>query len=276
MSDTTTRSGLLWEVERILYECNELGQLPQVLLMENVIQVHNKDNMKDFYKWQCSLQKLGYKNYWQDLIATDYGIPQTRNRTFMVSVLGDYSYTFPKPIPLKLKLSDLLEKQVSNKYLIKEGTVKCFLTQKENGYPRRERFLQSLSLTNDKNLAGTLTALQGGKATDNHILVKNSTKKGYLEAKIGDGIDTSSRMKYHRGTVQKDKSQTLMTNINVGTLTDDFKIRNLTPKECFRLMGVKDEDFKKCAKNQSDSSLYHLAGDSIVCKCLEAIFKQLL
>lgn len=194
----------------------------------------------------------------------------------MVSILGDFNYSFSKPIPLKLKLSDLLEKEVSDKYLVKEGTVKCFLTQKENGYPRRERFLQSLSLTNDKDLAGTLTALQGGKATDNHILVKNATKKGYLEAKIGDGIDTSSRMEYHRGTVQKQKAQTLMTNINVGTLTDDFKIRNLTPKECFRLMGVKDEDFEKCAKNQSDSSLYHLAGDSIVVNVLMAIFKEMI
>ena len=118
--------------------------------------------------------------------------------------------------------------------------------------------------------------MQGGKATDNHILVKNATKKGYLEAKIGDGIATSSRMEYHRGTVQKQKAQTLMTNINVGTLTDDFKIRNLTPRECFRLMGVKDEDFDKVAKNQSDSSLYHLAGDSIVVDVIQAILKELI
>lgn len=276
MADTSTRSGMLWEVERILQECKELGTLPQILLMENVPQVHGADNVEDFNKWQLRLEELGYHNYFQDLIATDYGIPQTRNRCFMVSILGDYNYTFPKPIPLKIKLSNLLEKRVNNKYLVKEGTVKCFLTQKEDGFPRRERFLQSLSLTNDKDLAGTLTALQGGKATDNHILVKNATKKGYLEAKIGDGIDTSSRMEYHRGTVQKGKAQTLLTNINVGTLTDDFKIRNLTPKECFRLMGVKDEDFEKVAKNQSDSSLYHLAGDSIVVNVLCYLYKQLI
>lgn len=276
MNDTSTRSGMLWEVERILNELKELNQLPQILLMENVPQVHGIDNVEHFNKWQLALENMGYKNYFQDLIATDYGIPQTRNRSFMVSILGDYSYTFPKPIPLKLKLSDLLEKEVSDKYLVKEGTVKCFLTQKENGFPRRERFLQSLSLTNNKDLAGTLTALQGGKATDNHILVKNATKQGYLEAKIGDGIDNSSRMEYHRGTVQKQKAQTLMTNINVGTLTDEFKIRNLTPKECFRIMGVKDEDYENVAKNQSDSSLYHLAGDSIVVNVLMAIFKEML
>ena len=138
MSDTSTRSGMLWEVERILQECKDLGNLPEVLLMENVPQVHGEGNTEDFNKWQLRLEELGYKNYWQDLIATDYGIPQTRNRTFMVSILGDYNYTFPKPIPLKLKLSDILEKEVSNKYLVKEGTVKCFLTQKQNGYPRRD------------------------------------------------------------------------------------------------------------------------------------------
>ena len=87
MSDTSTRSGMLWEVERILTECKELGSLPQVLLMENVPQVHGEGNVEDFNKWQLRLEELGYKNYWQDLIATDYGIPQTRNRCFMVSIL---------------------------------------------------------------------------------------------------------------------------------------------------------------------------------------------
>lgn len=275
MSDTSTRSGMLWEVERILKECAEIGNLPQILLMENVPQVHSQDNLKDFYKWQETLNNLGYTSYIKDLIATDYGIPQTRNRCFMISILGDYNYNFPKPIELNLKLKDMLEENVDEKYLVSENTVKCFLKQKDNGYPRRERFLQSLELTNKKQLAGTLTALQGGKATDNHILVKNATKKGYLEATFGDGIDISSRMKYHRGTVQKQKIQTLTTSINVGTLTKDLKIRNLTPKECFRLMGVKDEDFEKVRKNQSDSSLYHLAGDSIVVNVLMAIFGEL-
>ena len=67
MADTTTRSGMLWEVERILNELKELNQLPQILLMENVPQVHSLENMKDFHKWQVRLEELGYKNYWQDL-----------------------------------------------------------------------------------------------------------------------------------------------------------------------------------------------------------------
>ena len=67
MSDTSTRSGMLWEVERILTECKELGTLPRILLMENVPQVHGEGNVNDFNKWQLRLEELGYKNYWQDL-----------------------------------------------------------------------------------------------------------------------------------------------------------------------------------------------------------------
>lgn len=115
-----TRSGLLWEVERLLKECNEL---PQVLLMENVPQVHGKKNKASFDEWCQFLESLGYKNYWKDLNAKDYGVPQSRNRCFMVSLLGDYSYEFPKPIELKLKLQDLLEDEVDEKYYISDKMV---------------------------------------------------------------------------------------------------------------------------------------------------------
>ena len=136
MSDTSTRSGLLWEVERIL---SELNNKPQILLMENVPQVHNQENMKDFHKWQVRLEELGYKNYWQDLIATDYEIPQIRNRTFMVSILGDYSYTFPKPKELKLKLKDMLEDQVDEKYFLSDKMVQGMINSKFHQYQLENR-----------------------------------------------------------------------------------------------------------------------------------------
>ena len=314
MSDTSTRSGMLWEVERILVECNELGNLPEILLMENVPQVHGIDNIEDFNKWQLKLEQLGYKNYVQDLIATDYGIPQTRNRCFMVSILGDYNYTFPKPIPLKLKLKDMLEDNVSDKYFLSEKMLNCFLKESQGGYPRKERFYQSLNRVNDNNISNTITTLEGNRDISTFIKIKNATKKGYLEATDGDGVDISSRMEYHRGTVQKGKTQTITTaggenngvcvlgnymksNYNASrvvdkefsaptvmenhgtitaTQTTDLRIRKLTPRECFRLMGVKDKDFDNVSKNQSDSSLYHLAGDSIVVNVLMAIFKEMI
>lgn len=110
-----TRSGLLWEVERLL---NEVENLPQVLLMENVPQVHSKANMPDFQKWIDFLESKGYSNYWQDLNAKNFGVAQNRNRCFMVSILGDYIYDFPKPIPLGKTMKDYLEDEVDEKYYI--------------------------------------------------------------------------------------------------------------------------------------------------------------
>ena len=110
-----TRSGLLWEVERLL---NETENLPQVLLMENVPQVHGKKNIEDFEKWIEFLKDKGYSNYWKDLNAKDYGVAQNRNRCFMVSLLGDYDYEFPQPIPLTKKLKDYLEEEVEEKFYI--------------------------------------------------------------------------------------------------------------------------------------------------------------
>ena len=274
MSDTSTRSGMLWEVERILGECKELGSLPQILLMENVPQVHGIDNLKDFNKWKDRLEELGYKNYFQDLIATDYGIPQTRNRCFMISILGDYSYTFPKPIPLELKLKDMLEDNVDEKYYLSDKMLEYMMSESSGGLSRKEMFERNFK--EDKEVAATITTCAGNRASDNFIKIKNATKKGYIETTNGDGIDLNQpNSKTRRGRVQKQAIQTLTTQNNLGVCIN-MRIRKLTPKECFRLMGVKDEDYEKCAKNQSDSSLYHLAGDSIVVNVLMAIFKELL
>lgn len=113
--DSGTRSGLLWEVERLL---NEVENLPQVLLMENVPQVHGKKNIEDFQNWISFLESKGYSNYWQDLNAKNYGVAQNRNRCFMVSILGDWKFTFPEPIELKRVMKDYLEDAVDEKYYI--------------------------------------------------------------------------------------------------------------------------------------------------------------
>lgn len=219
MSDTTTRSGMLWEVSRILKECKQLGTQPQILLMENVPQIHNQENSKDFNKWQLELEEMGYKNYWQDLIATDYGIPQTRNRCFMISILGDYSYSFPKPIKLETKLKDLLEENVDESYYLSEEMLNGMLNTKFHSYMLENR-IQDV----DGNLDTLLTS-SGERCphciVDNkeqYLYIKNKTKRGYLKASIGDGVDISSRMEHHRGTVQKDKSQTLTTDCTIGVV----------------------------------------------------------
>lgn len=126
-----TRSGLLWEVERLL---NEVDSLPQVLFMENVPQVHGKKNMEDFQRWIDFLESKGYSNYWQDLNAKNYGVAQNRNRCFMVSILGDYSFNFPEPIELKKVMKDYLGDEVDEKYYINsEKAQKLIDTLIENG-----------------------------------------------------------------------------------------------------------------------------------------------
>ena len=250
MSDTSTRSGLLWEVERIL---TELDEKPQVLLMENVPQVHSEDNKEDFKKWIIRLEELGYSNYWQDLIATDYGIPQTRNRCFMISILGNYSYSFSPKQELKLKLKDMLEDNVDEKYYLSEKTIEQIVHWKSYQNPLHsvlgedsisptittriaesqdgginasmkvigEGLKQTTCLLKNKGTeiarltdnANTIMARDykgfGNQEMNAVIQIKNANSKGYLEAEEGDGVDISARMKYHRGTVQKGKAQTL-------------------------------------------------------------------
>ena len=129
-----TRSGLLWEVERILLECKASDSLPQVLLMENVPGVCGKKNLNAWNQWLDALEKMGYTNYWKILNAKDFGIPQNRQRCFMVSVLGEYSYSFPKKIKLRHLLKDFIYKKVDEKYYLSDEIVKGF-ERYENGNP---------------------------------------------------------------------------------------------------------------------------------------------
>lgn len=116
-----TRSGLLWEVERILRERVDAGlPLPDFLLMENVTQVHGKKNVEHFEEWIRFLESIGYHNKWKDLNAKDFGIAQNRNRTFMLSSLDPLDwFEWPEPIELTTCMADYLDEEVDEKYYIK-------------------------------------------------------------------------------------------------------------------------------------------------------------
>ena len=131
-----TRSGLLWEVERILGECKEL---PQVLLMENVAEVVSDRHMPDFANWCAFLESVGYTNEWQVLNARDFGVPQNRIRCYMVSFLGEYAYEFPKAIPLERKMKDLLEPEVDERYYISDEAAEQLCSQIVQVERERER-----------------------------------------------------------------------------------------------------------------------------------------
>ena len=124
-----TRSSLLWEVRRLLTETEEL---PQVLLMENVIAIHNQDNQPHFRKWLDFLDSLGYSTYVEDLNASDYCIPQSRERTFALSILGDWNYKFPLQTELRSCVEDFfeeLDEEQGLKYVVKSKKAMDLLVQ---------------------------------------------------------------------------------------------------------------------------------------------------
>lgn len=161
---TGTRSSLLWQVERILNELSEADELPDILLMENVPQVHGMGNENAFRKWCNRLTDLGYSNFYDDVIATDYEIPQTRNRCMMISILGKWHYQFLPKKPLVKKLKDFLEEEVDTKY---------YLTQKQleqvRAWNTTQKPLEQVSMGGEK--CQTITAQSNMRLNYSSIFV---------------------------------------------------------------------------------------------------------
>lgn len=161
-----------------------------------------------------ALESMGYSNYYEDLNSDDYGVPQTRNRCFMVSILGQYSYIFPNKIPLEYRLKDLLVAKAPEKYYLTEKQMQN-ITLWNNTTNRMER--------GEKDSAGTLTTHAGRNDYDcNYVPIKENTKRGYKEASEGDGVYTNGISK-KRGTVQDGKIQTIKTSLDVGVVAKDEK-----------------------------------------------------
>ena len=282
-----TRSGLLWEVERLLKECDEL---PQILLMENVPDVIGSRHIKDFQQWLSVLESLGYSNYIECLNAKNYGVPQTRNRAFMVSILGDYFYEFPEPIPLESCLKDLLEDDVDKSYYLNRNQLEKVLSGKFDQHKRfadingicytlttkPEKIIGDASVCNHLHDENVLQ-----EWPTNGIAINENTIKGYVIANDGDGIYID-RPYQKRGVVQKGMIQTLKTGsrdvavVSKTKYRNAFFVRTLTAKEYWRLMGFHDEAFDKAARVNSKTQLYKQAGNSIVVDVLVAIFRQFL
>lgn len=239
-----TRSGLLYECERIIEYCR-----PKYLLLENVKNLVGKKFKPQFDEWLKYLESLGYTNYWKVLNAKDFGVPQNRERVFVVSILGEHEpYEFPKPIPLKKCITDILEDQVDESYYINKPSQIV-----NNGHQK--------------------------------LLIPQATKRGYIEMNLPGVCDLSyPTSKTRRGRVQENGkvSPTLTASsqdicyIEPTTQKDDYTIRKLTPKERFRLMGMNDDDIDKIQQaGISNAQQYKMAGNSIVVNVLEGIFRNL-
>ncbi len=256
--ETNTRSGLLWQVERLL---NETKELPQILLMENVPEVIGSKNIKDFQLWEKFLENKDYKNYLKILNAKDYGIPQNRRRCFMISILGNYTYTFPQKQPLKLCLKDMLEDNPDPKYYLTDKQLESLVIYNKKHEERGNGF--RFDITDTNSIAKTITTRPGSRQTDNYIKAY-----GYLS----NVIFRCNRDIYDISGI----SPTLTCGGGGGVMPKikENAIRTLTPLECWRLMGFTDDDFEK-VRNLSDTQLYKQAGNSIVVNVLEALFRQL-
>ncbi len=227
-----TQSSLLWECEHAIRE-----KLPRFLLMENVKALSFKKNAEGFNEWINILGEIGYKSSWVILNAKDFGIPQNRERIFMVSTFGDSGFTFPEKRKLNKSISDIMESGVSEKYFLKRNTLGYFLEHKLKSELMGRGF--KFGIADKCGVARCIATRSGSRATDNYI--------------VDDFAEISN------------------------PLLNDMSIRRLTPKECFRLMGVSDGDIDTlCESGISDAQLYKMAGNSIVVDVLVEIFKNLL
>lgn len=338
-----TRSGLFFKALDVIEYVK-----PKIAIAENVKALTSKKFSEQFKIVLDSLEKAGYHNYWKVLNAKDYGIPQNRERVFIVSIRKDIDHNmfeFSKPYILEKRLKDFLEPQVDEKYYLSDDLISKVVSWKAHQKPFEK-------VLGNKSISPTLTARGAGENHSGMILypdtledtsnlqndclqIREKTKKGYTEAQDGDGIYIN-RPHQKRGVVQKGMIQTLKTSPDVGVvvkdklgnkillhkdtkqlretiqnceleqgkalnldlynrasyeesqtitashhnsqrLFDGLRIRKLTPKECYRLMGFSDDDFEKSESvPTSNTQLYKQAGNSIVVDVLEEIFRMML
>lgn len=261
--NSNTRSSLLWQVGRILEEMNDINQLPDVLMMENVPQVIAGKNVRSFNKWLSKLDDLGYDSYCKILNATEFGIPQSRKRMFVISVKKKYSYEFPKPTNLTKRLKDFIEDDVDRKYYVSNKTIENISRWHTNQNPLK---------TLDMEICKTITAKSNTALNMNSLFITDKP------IPIGSIHETGKNHIHSMAINTEGISYTLTASDNhhpVIIYKDRLTIRQLTPRECFRLMGVRDYDFDKLKNSFKDAQLYHMAGDSIVVNVLMAIFEML-
>lgn len=251
---SNTNSSLLWEVQRLLKISELNNALPTFLLMENVKNLVGKKFMPLFKVWINFLDSLGYRSFWKVINAKDYGIPQNRERVFMISILDDnLSYEFPETKELLFKLADFLEEKVDEKYFLSAKLIENFSDLKDrNGFVRGLRFKPHMK---NSQYAWTISTCPGSRATDNYIvepvivaqrgrLTEDGTYKQNLEVQkepISNAITTvlkdnyvivpqatkdgyaiadegdgiyTNRCSFKRGVVQKGKIPTLKGSIN--------------------------------------------------------------
>jgi DNA (cytosine-5)-methyltransferase 1 len=332
--DSGTRSSLMYETIRIVEKLK-----PKYVIWENVKNLLSKKHRHNFDAYLETMHKLGYTSCYQVLNAKDYGIPQNRERVFTVSIRYDviynsdklFNFNFPPKQELKLKLKDMLEDEVDEKYYLSDKMIKYIsatgtanfknpdckinldiarpLTTDQNKRAGTTNYLcdelppnydLSMPINKPKVLGGIGEKKSNGgtqwyqqdRIYDDNIAISITTAfnpyyKVALKSKCKRLNSLVEKTEFEEGKVLNIDLYNQTTNENISQcltephhnsqrLFDGLRIRKLTPKECWRLMGFDDEDFEKAAKVNSNTQLYKQAGNSIVVNVLEAILKNLL
>ena len=231
-----TRSSLMYETLRIV---NRLR--PKYVIWENVKNLISEKHRHNFEAYCKEMKKMGYTNSFSVLNAKDYGIPQKRERVFVISILGDERFEFPKPVRLKTSIGDYLDKEVDKMYYLTEDKIHSISHWKAYQKPF-ERVLGYNSL------CPTITARGAGEEHSGMII--------YCPA-----FDDTKNIHEHCFKVKETHKK--------------FWLRKITPKESWRLMGFDDKDFEKAATVNTTRELYRQAGNSIAVDVLYYILREL-
>lgn len=278
-----TRGTLFFEIARFTYILK-----PRILFLENVKGLLNHDKGRTFEIILQTLDELGYDVEWQVLNSKNFGVPQNRERVFIIGHLRGEGGRKVFPIRGESENTNCV-RQIGN----------LIQTNSFGGNPHRGRVYSSYGISpclncmdgggrepkilqlgrgfnkgGVHNIAPTIT--KNSYQENNFLIIKEATKKGYAEATIGDSVNISHpNSKTRRGRVGKGIANTLLTGEEQCVVMDDLRIRKLTPKECWRLQGFPDWAFERAAKVNSNSQLYKQAGNSVTVNVIEAISKEL-
>ena len=292
-----TRGTLFFEIARFASILR-----PKYLFLENVRGLLNHDKGNTFEIILSALDELGYNVEWQVLNSKNFGVPQNRERVFIIGHLrgGGGRKVFPisgdgatitceQPKINKVGNIRRKEKSQSGDVVSVDSlapTLCSTTTQKdplkvliENEIKQfgvlQPNYNQSGVVYEVDGISPTIRAYQGG-GLEPKIRVKEATSKGYAEAEVGDSVNLSHpNSKTRRGRVGKQVANTLLTEESQGVIEPDFRIRKLTPLECWRLQGFPDWAFDKAQEVNSNSQLYKQAGNSVTVNVIAEIAKEL-
>ena len=273
---------------------------PKYLFLENVRGLLNHDGGATFETIIRTLDELGYDVEWQVLNSKNFGVPQNRERVFIIGHLRGERTRNVFPISGESEQSDHQPPKIeiigntknpngtskgTKSMVYGSGGVVGTLTATDYKEPKQVAIKQFGILQPNFNQCGvvyetdgiapTIRAYQGG-GLEPKIRVKEATTQGYAEAEIGDSVNLSHpNSKTRRGRVGKQIANTLLTGESRGVIEPDFRIRKLTPRECWRLQGFPDWAFDKAQEVNSNSQLYKQAGNSVTVNVIAAIAKEL-